>query len=165
MRPLLLLPLALLAGCASPDGPIPSLAPRAAESIDPRVPVADPVVAAEADPQLVQRLNTLVAQAEAGDRGFQSAASAARSAVASAGAAQGEGWVAAQQALSRAVAARAPVALALSEIDSLAADRLIAAGGIGAANLRAIGQASAQVSAIDEREVQAISQMQAALRR
>lgn len=165
MRSSALLLTILIAGCAAPGPEAPSLAPRAAEAIDPRVPVPEPVLASEPDAQLVRRLDALVAQALAADAQFEAAAADARRLVAAAGAPESESWVVAQQALSAAVAARGPVVGAVGEIDSIGAERIAAAGGIGAANFRAIKAAAARVAEIDEREARAVGAMQAALRR
>ena len=154
----------LLAGCAAPEVTAPSLAPRPAESIDPRVPVPDPVLPSAADAQLVARLDALIAQARSGDAAFQAAAANARRLAAGAGPRESESWVVAQQALSVAVAARAPVARAIAEIDALGAQSVVEHGGIGAANLRAILAAAAEVAAIDQREAATVSELQAALR-
>lgn len=156
---------ALLAGCSTATVDAPSLAPRAAEAIDPRVPVAEPVLAGDPDAQLVERLEDLVAQAIAADEEFEAAAAEARRLVAVAGPPESESWVVAQQALSVAVAARWPVVRAVSDIDQMGAERIVSAGGIGAANFQAIQAAAARVAEIDEREAEAVSAMQAALRR
>lgn len=138
----------------------PSLAPRAAEAIDPRLPVADPVLPTRPNPALVGELNGLVAEAEAGDTQFQPAITAAEAAVASAGPAQSESWIAAQQALSAAVAARAPVTRAAADLDALGAQRIQQLGGIAKADLQAIDSASARVRVIDDREAAAIKSLQ-----
>ena len=159
----LLLPLAL-AACAAPQAQAPSLAPRAAETIDPRVPVAEAPVATEATPALVQELNALVAQAIAGDQAFHAPAANAERLASGAGAPESESWIVAQQALSAAVAARAPVTRALGEIDSLGARRIQQLGGMSAADFNAISGAAARVSEIDAREAARIEQIQARLR-
>jgi len=71
MRALPILLLTMLSACASPETNAPSLAPRAAEAIDPRVPVPDPVISMTPAAGLVDQLNKLVAQALAGDQAFQ----------------------------------------------------------------------------------------------
>ena len=96
-----------LTGCAPAGGPFPSLQPRAAEAIDPRVPVPGPVNDRPVNPALASRLAELVTQARSGDGEFRPLAEQAERLAASAGARQSESWVAAQQALSAAVAARA----------------------------------------------------------
>ena len=149
-----------IAGCAHTPANAPSLSPRAAEAIDPRIPVPDPVLSTVPNAALVEQLNALVGQAETGDSEFQPVASAAEKAVASAGAPQSEGWIAAQQALSVAVAARAPVTRAAADVDSLGAQRIQKLEGIAAADLKAINSASAKVRAIDNREAALIKTLQ-----
>ena len=157
----LLLPIAAV-GCAAPVT-APSLAPRAAEAIDPRVPVPETPVSTEATPALLQQLDSLVAQALAGEDAFRAAAAGAERAAASAGPPQSEGWIVAQQALSAAVAARAPVTHALGEIDELGATRIQQQGGMSAGDLSAIAAASARVGEIDARQAATIERIQAQL--
>lgn len=161
----LTLPLLLLSGCAASHVHAPSLARRAAETIDPRLPVPEPTLSATPDPALVAELSGLVAQAEAGDSQFGPAAVAAERAVEAAGPAQSESWITAQEALSAAVAARAPVTRAAAEIDSLAAQRLHRLGGLAAADLKAIDAAAARVRTIDDREAALIKSLQDRLTR
>jgi len=142
----------LLGACSTPPGQSPSLAPRAAEAIDPRLPVRpDPVIGAPA-PALAARLAQLVASARAGDAEFNPAAAEAERLAATAGAAQSESWIAAQQALSAAVAARGDTARALGDIDALAARPLEERGAIAPNDLAAIEAAAAEASAIDRRQ-------------
>jgi hypothetical protein len=155
--------MASLAGCLGPAARAPSLAPRAAEAIDPRVPVPEPQLSTAVDPALAAQLSTLVAQAEAADSRFRAAVPEAQQAAASAGPSQSESWVAAQQLLSALVAAREPVARALGDIDQLAAERIRRLGGIAAADLRAIEAAAARVAEIDRREAAVVDQLQARL--
>jgi len=164
MRALALALSVLVAGCATATN-APSLAPRAAEAIDPRLPVPEPVVSTIPNPALVHQLDSLVAQAVTGDHAFAPLAERARQLADSAGAKESESWVLAQQALSVAVAARTPVTAAAADIDALGASRIQQLGGIGAADLKAIDSAAARVDGIDEREAAAISAMQAKLGR
>ena len=163
MRRPLLLSLIALSGCAAPDAGAPSLAPRAAEAIDPRVPVEDPPAQGSPSAGLVQELETLVAQAMAGDEAFMAAAANADRLASAAGAPQSESWILAQQALSAAVAARAPVTRAMGDLDSLAARRIQQQGGIGAADMAAIQAASERVQAIDSAEAATIGRLQSRL--
>lgn len=154
----------LLSACtAATDAP--SLAPRSAEAIDPRVPVPEPTISRTPSAALVRQLEALVAQAVAGDQAFTPLADRASQLADSAGQKESETWVVAQQALSAAVAARAPVAIAVGDIDALGAQRIQALGGIGAADLKAIDSAAAQVAEIDRREVAAIARVRAKLER
>ena len=164
MRAPALLLTAALTGCAAPALQAPSLAPRAAEAIDPRVPVPEPELSTVVDPTLAGRLSALIAQAEAGDAAFRAAAPAARQAAAAAGARQSESWIAAQQALSALVAARGPVTRALGDVDELGAARIQQLGGIAAADMRAIQAASARIAEIDRRHAALIDELQARLR-
>lgn len=159
---LLLSSIALLGGCA-PVTNSPSLAPRAAEAIDPRVPVPEPALSTAVDPALARQLAAAIAQAQAGHEGFQSLVGNARSAAAAAGPRQSESWIVAQQALSALVAARGPVTRALTDVDELAAQRVQRLGGIAAADLNAIEAASRQIAAIDRAEAALIDELQARL--
>jgi len=164
MRASALLMTLALTGCAASALQPPSLGPRAAEAIDPRVPVPEPQLSTVIDPGLAGQLSALVAQAQAGDSQFRAVAPSAQQAAASAGAQQSESWVVAQQALSRLVAARGPVARALGDIDALSATRIQQSGGIAAADMRAIQAAAARVGEIDRSEAALIDQLQTRLR-
>ena len=158
-----LLPSLALAACSAPGGPYPSLSPRAAEAIDPRVPVVRPINDRPASAELVARLDSLVAMARQGDERFVPAAEIAQRLAGTAGPPQSESWIAAQQALSAAIAARAPTAAAVGDIDSLGAGKLAAAGGIAPNDLQAINEAAAVVGAIDQRQSDTIAAIQARL--
>ncbi len=161
--PAALLSILAIAACSTPAGPVPSLAPRAAETIDPRVPVGDSRVQLPADAALAARLSELVGLARQGDGAFTAAAGEAERLTAAAGAPQSESWVVAQQAVSTAVAARGPTTRALGDIDALAAAALARRGGIAPADLAAIEGAAAEVAAIDRRHSQVIDALQARL--
>lgn len=154
----------LLSGCATATH-APSLAPRAAEAIDPRVPVPEPVLSTVPTAGLVEKLDSLIAQAAAGDQAFSPLIERARALADAAGAKESESWVVAQQALSAAVSARLPVTSAVGDIDALGAKRVQTLGGIGAADLKAIGAAAARVAEIDGREASAIDAVQKKLAR
>lgn len=159
-RPVALVAIVAIAGCSTPPGAVPPLTPRAAETIDPRVPVGDGAVQMPVDAALGARLAELVALARQGDSAFTAAAGEAERLAASAGIPQSESWVVAQQAVSAAVAARGPTARALGDIDALAAAALVGRGGIGPADLAAIEGAAAEVGAIDRRQAGAINALQ-----
>jgi hypothetical protein len=154
-----------LSACSAPGGPYPSLQPRAAEAIDPRLQPASPVNDRPVAPALAPQLASLIEEARAGDSAFAPAATNAERLVAAAGAAQTESWIAAQQALSAAVAARKPTALALADIDALAAKALQTQGGIAPSDLSAIDQAAAKVSGIATLQTDRIAAMQERLAR
>lgn len=162
VRPVAVLPL-LLSACTATPATGPSLAPRPAETIDPRVPIPSEVVAGPADPALAARIAGLMAEVRAGDAAFQAAAGDAERLAATAGPVQSESWIEAQQALSALVAARAPVARAVADIDALAAARLAAEGGIVPGDLAAIHAASAEAGAVAERQAAVIDRLQARL--
>jgi hypothetical protein len=114
--------LLLAAGCTT-EGPFPSLEPRAIEQEDP---LAEPVrtpPAVATDPALRARAGELLAQARLGEREFEAALGPASAAARAAGAPGSERWIEAQQAISRAEAARAPTMTALAELDRLAVER------------------------------------------
>ena len=157
------LPALLLSACATPQAGDPSLAPRAAEAIDPRVPIPSEAIAGPADPALAARIAELMAQVRTGDAAFQAAAEDAERLAAAAGSPQSESWIEAQQAVSALVAARAPVTQALADLDALAATRLAANGGIAPGDLAAIQSATREASTIGEREAAVIDRLQAQL--
>ena len=149
-----------MAGCAAPSGPVPSLAHRTAEAIDPRVPVVAATTPQAADAALAIRLAELISQAGRGENAFVAAAGDAQRLAATAGPPQSETWVVAQEALSAAVAARAPTTRALGDIDAIAATALAKQGGMASADLAAIEAAAAEVGAIDRRQAQVIDVLQ-----
>lgn len=160
MRRLALLSLVALSACSAPGGPYPSLRPRAGEAIDPRVPVVRPTNDRPVTPSLAAHLSALVGQARSGNAAFDTAASEAEQLAASAGARQSEGWIAAQEALTAAIAARKTTATALGDIDGLAATALQAQGGFAPNDLAAIKSAQAEVGALDARQSARIDAVQ-----
>jgi hypothetical protein len=160
MRRVALLLIVAVSGCTVPGGPYPSLAPRAAEAIDPRVPVVRPMNDRPAGAALTARLAALVDQAQSGDAAFDAAVAEAERLAASAGAPQSEGWIAAQEALTAAIAARRPTANALGDIDEIAATALQTQRGIAPNDLAAIRSAAERVSAMDRRQAERIDAIQ-----
>jgi hypothetical protein len=160
MRRAVFLTFLALAACSSPGGPYPSLQPRAAEAIDPRVPVERPMNDRPVTPAMAARLADLVGQARAGDSAFDPVAAEAERLTNAAGAAPSDSWVAAQQALSAAIEARRTTATALADIDALGANALQANRGIAPNDLAAIQQAAAEVAALDQRQADRVSAMQ-----
>jgi hypothetical protein len=152
-----------LSACAGTPGGSPSLAPRAAENLDPRLPVEALGPPAPADAALAAQLRALVEEARAGADAFAARIGRAEQLAAQAGPAPGESWIAAQQALSAALAARAPVTRALAEIDALAARTIQARGGIGAADMEAIERAAAEVRRLSEAQLARTEAVQARL--
>ena len=138
MRRPLFLTIFVLSGCSSADGPYPSLQPRAAEAIDPRVAVVRPMNDRPVRPALAAQLAVLVEQARAGEAAFGPAVDNAEQLASAAGAPQSESWI----------AARRPTVVALSDIDALGATALQTQGGIAPNDLKAIQNASAEVATI-----------------
>jgi hypothetical protein len=149
-----------LGACSSSDGRYPSLAPRAAEAIDPRLPVLRPMNDRPVDATLASQLAALVSQARDGDAAFAPAMANAEQLASAAGARQSESWITAQEALSAAIAARKPTAMALSDIDALGATAFQLHGGIAPSDLRAIQSASAEVSKIASGQTDRIDAIQ-----
>ena len=160
MRTTLILTVLALAACAPTGGPFPSLQPRAAERIDPRVPVVRPMNDRPVSPALAGKLAALVSQAHSGDAAFRPLAEQADRLSASAGAPQSESWISAQEALSAAVAARDQTVNAIGDIDGLGANMLQTQGGLAPADLAAIQGAGAEVHAIDQRQAETIAAIQ-----
>ena len=161
MRARLLFLLTTIATSAcSTGGPYPSLRPRAAEAIDPRIQPVRPVNDRPATPALTAQLAALVDQARAGEASFGPAAAEAERLAAIAGASQSESWITAQEALSAAIAARKPTALAQADIDALSATALQTQGGIAPNDLNAINRAASEVLEIARGQTDRIASIQ-----
>jgi len=145
--------LALIEACTTAGtSPEPSLAPRAAEAIDPRVPVPDTVPYGPVDTALARRLAELVAHARAGVPSFEARRSNAERLAAAAGPIASESWVAAEQALSLLVEQYGVTTNAAAEVDALAASQLMGRHWIRPADQRAITAAAGEVAAISDRQ-------------
>ena len=161
-----LLAAALVTGCSTPrTAPEPSLAPRAAESIDPRVPIPDTVPAGQADPALVQRIDALLAEARGGVPAFEARQAEAARLAPVAGPVSSEGWVAAQQALSRLVQQFGVTTRVAADVDALASARLESNRWISPADRQAIESAASAVAAISEPQAAAVARIREALAR
>jgi hypothetical protein len=160
MRLAICLSVLTLSACAAPGGPYPSLQPRAAEAVDPRVPVVRPLNERPVSALLAARLAALVEQAQSGDAAFDGAMTSAERLAAAAGAAQSETWIAAQEALTAAIAARRPTATALGDIDEIAATSLQTNRGIAPNDLAAIQRAAAEVGTLDRRQAERVDAIQ-----
>lgn len=157
------LPLAIViaaGACTAPAVKAPSLAPRVAESIDPRLRIGNAAPVRPPRAALVSRLSALVAQARAGEPAFQAAAAEAERLAAAAGDQQSESWVLAQQALSVVVAAREPVTRALGDIDAIGSVELATRGALAPADQAALAEAAATVSEIDRRQAELVDRLQ-----
>ena len=149
-----------LGACSTPGGPYPSLQPRAGEAVDPRVPVVRPMNERPVTPALASQLAALVAQAREGDAAFGPAADEAERLAGAAGPASSESWIAAQEALTAAIAARGPTTIALGDIDALGGTKLQEQAGLAPSDLAAIKSAGAEVGAIDQRQAARIKVIQ-----
>lgn len=138
-----------LAGCVS-QGPFPSLALRPAEQEDwSEEPVHAPPVVAD-DTALRGRIAALLTQAHEGERAFDADLPAAERATAHVGAQGSDGWIEAQQAISRLQASRGRTDEAASELHQL---RLARSGQpSSAADLAALDAAIQEVDALAERQ-------------
>jgi hypothetical protein len=147
---------ALLAACVS-QGPFPSLAPRPAEREDW---TEEPVRAAPAiadDAGLRARIAALRDEVQAGARDFEADFGPAERAAAHAGREGSEGWIEAQQAISRLEAARGRSAAALTELHQL---RLTRAGQpTSAADLALLDSAAHDAEALAARQQQRIDRL------
>jgi hypothetical protein len=113
-----------------------------------------------ATPALAAQLASLVDQARAGETAFGPAAAQAERLASVAGAPQSESWIAAQEALSAAIAARKPTALAQADIDALGATALKTQGGIAPNDLKAINTAASEVLEIARVQTDRIAAIQ-----
>jgi hypothetical protein len=157
--------LLLVAGCTSPMMREPSLAPRAAESIDPRLPIPDAVPTGPIDAALAARLNALVETVRGAAPQFNAQDSDATRLAAAAGPMASESWIAAQQALSRLVEQHGVTTRAAGDIDALAASRLEGQHWIRPADREAIEAAAAEVASINIPQAEAIRRLASQLAR
>lgn len=154
----------LLAGCAS-VADAPSLARRPAEAIDPRLPIPDRSAALPADPALAAALRRIADPAFARAPAVDAAIGRADALAGSAGAPGSESWISAQQALSAAVAAQAPITRAIGDFDEAVADRIRSGARLVPQDLAAVRAISADLAALDRRQRDAIAAVQARLAR
>ena len=161
----LLLPLVsalAAAACAAPSG-YPSLAPRAAEGIDPRVPIADAPSPGTVDPATAAALAEAVARARGGVAEFDRLARTAEALAAAAGPRQSESWIAAQQALSALVAQHGVTTNAAATIDAIAATKIDETRWLVPATRDAIEAAAGAVGAINDAQSATIDRLGARL--
>ena len=160
--PALLLALALTA-CATERVSLEGLRPRAAEAIDPRVPLPTEAVAGPVTGSLAERVAAAEARADGGRGRFAELLPAARAAAGRAGARGSESWLDAQQLLSGLVAARAPVTLALGDLDAIGGQALQGRGDLGVADRKRLFDAAQRIGAIDAEQQAAIAAIRASL--
>ncbi|MEA3033910.1 MAG: hypothetical protein QOH86_1926 [Sphingomonadales bacterium] len=154
-----------VAGCAE-NGPFPSLAQRPAERVyeAERDAVLPPAPARPDDPAVARRVAELTAEAEAGHAEFERAAGAARAAVAKSGAVNSDGWIEAEQAVSRASAAGARTGRALADLDRYAADETNSTA-LSEADAARLRDAVARVQGLADAQAGEVARLEASLRR
>jgi hypothetical protein len=113
---------ALAGGCVAP-GPFPSLAPREAEGAISTEDTSRERPVVPIDAALGARIAVLLSDVRRGETTFATALGVAEAAAGRAGAEGSETWIAAQQAVSAAEAARAPTVGSLAELDGLSLER------------------------------------------
>jgi hypothetical protein len=156
----------LVAACSAPQaGSGPSLAPRAAEAIDPRLPVPNDVQPSAVDPALASQLAQLVGEARSGVATFDARQSNAERLASAAGPMASESWIAAEQALSLLVEQHGVTARAAASIDELSSNRLQGRRWITPADQQAVAAAAAAVAAIGDSQVTAIDRLKDQLAR
>lgn len=143
----------------------PSLARRPAETIDPRVPIADTLPTGTTDPALVAALAREVGEAREGMAEFDVRAASAGQLAAAAGDISSESWVAAEQALSRLVEQQGITARAAANVDALASQRLLAEKWLSPANQAAIKATQDDIAAITGPQLATIDRLTAQLAR
>jgi hypothetical protein len=154
-----------MTGCTMPALPEASLAPRAAEAIDPRLPIPDAPPSGTVDPALAGQLQALVGAVRGGVAEFDARQATADRLAADAGPMASESWVAAQQALSLLVEQYGITARAAADIDKLAADRLEGQHWIQPADRNAITAAADEVGVISASQAAAIERLTGQLTR
>jgi hypothetical protein len=165
MRKLIILALVAVAGCSSTPMAEPSLAPRAAESIDPRVPIPETVPTGNVDAALAQRLDALVNVVRGAAPQFSAREAETSRLTATAGPVSSESWIAAQQALSRLVEQHGITTGAAADIDAMAANRIEGQRWIRPADRNAIAAAAAEVGEINQAQSAAIDRLRDRLAR
>ena len=163
MRCLPPIALALFASACAAPRDFPSLAPRAAEGIDPRVPVLANPAPGSVDPLVAAALARAVATARGGTGEFARLAQRAEALAAAAGARESESWVVAQQALSALSAQHGVTTSAAADIDAIAAERIDAARWLVPATQAAVATAAAEVGAISQGQRATIARLSARL--
>ena len=155
----------LAASCSTATMQEPSLAPRAAEAIDPRLPIPDTMPVGPVDSALAVRLGELVGAARGGVPAFEAQEAEATRLASAAGPMASESWIAAQQALSILIERYGTTTRAAADIDALAANRLEGQRWIRPADQQAIAAAAAEVAAISGSQAASIERLKGQLAR
>lgn len=153
-----------LSACATATD-APSLARRPAESIDPRLPIADRSPSLPADPALVAAWQRIAAPAFAQAPAVQAALDRAGTFAAAAGPRGSESWIAAQQALSAAIAAGEPVTLAIGAFDAAVAERIRSGQRLVPQDLAAARRIAEELASLDRAQRQRAEAIQLRLSR
>ena len=161
MRFIALSLLVLASGCAPHRVSLEGLRPRAAEAIDPRLPIPSKPVAGAPSAALPDRVAALERRADQGAAAFAALLPQANAAAARAGANGSESWIEAQQLISALVGARGPVTLALGDLDELAAETVAARGDLSVADRALVSAAAARVAAIDAEQAATVDRVRA----
>lgn len=161
----LLIVVPFVAGCSTTISPEPSLAPRAAEAIDPRLPIASEAPPGTVDQELASRLSALVGEVRSAVPAFEAREGEATRLAGAAGPAASESWIAAEQALSLLIEQHGVTTRAAADIDALASSRLEAQRWITPADRQAITAAASEVGAISAQQAGAIDRLKAQLAR
>jgi len=165
MKRLALFALFAVSGCAAQTAGEPSLAPRSAEAIDPRLPIPDTTPIGPVDAALAGRLDALVGMVRAAAPAFEAQEARAASLAGAAGPMESESWIAAQQALSRLVEQYGVTTQAAADIDALAAGRLQGQHWISPSDQKAIADAASKVASISNSQAASIARLNERLTR
>ncbi|WP_300975069.1 hypothetical protein [Sphingomonas sp. LHG3406-1] len=165
VRPALAVLLLTAAAACAPLKDGPSLAPRAAEAIDPRLPIPDRAADLPPTPAFLAALEAVRSRALAGADVAEPAIRTATAAAAGAGPVQSESWITAQEQLSAAIAARAALVSALGDLDALVSRHTRSAERLVAQDLAAARRVNDELGAIDRRQLDALDAIKARLQR
>lgn len=157
--------LLFLAACSTAPMREPSLAPRSAEAIDPRLPIPDAIPAGPVDAGLAARLGELVGTVRGATSAFDAQEAQVTRLASSAGPMASESWIAAQQALSILIDRYGVTTRAAADIDALASERLDGQHWIRPADQQAIAAAAADVAAIGDAQHASIERLKNQLAR
>lgn len=162
MRTAAILSCLLLAAC-QPRNDAPSLGPRPAEAIDPRLPVGS----TEPPPgelTVADQVASLQVRLQEGEARFATVLPPTRAAVARAGAQGSESWVQAEEQLSLLERAHLPVAVALADLDRLVTAQIDRDGWASPADREAVETLMQDARAIYQRQADTLGALAASLR-
>ena len=154
-----------LAGCTATTAGEPSLGRRAAEAIDPRLPVTNAPATDPADPSLTARVAELLAQGRAAEAAFNAAEPRVTQLVAASGPAQSESWITAQLAFSELARLRGPAVVAAADLDEMRATQAQSGKPALASELQLVESAAEELRAINARMAAVTDRLDAVLAR